>query len=163
MIYVIKQGQHQFKPNNFNLDFVVNDTEFKTWECLFGSTCSHDLPYPESLQVNKLAGYAKIHHHLESLRLGYRWNKETQRMDLFPYYYYKGKRTIATLPITSVRLDKYFRVSMTIRPNSYKLYVGKNSISTPSNFRTYIGYELGPYFGGKIPAPHDMTIQIDNV
>lgn len=166
MIYTVEEGKHDLKPNFKDFTWVKNHDIVKSWVCSFGSNCAYDLPHNEHLQLNKLVGFAKWHHHIESSRIAFRWNKETNKMDLFVYPYFKRKRLLDKYlkPVASVRLNEKFVVKMFISKTDYTIYINSNQVGvTPSKYKSYIGYTCGPYFGGETKAPHRMDIIISEI
>lgn len=90
-----------------------------------------------NLQLNKLCGvsYGLLGHHKNSLRVAWCWNPGTNKIEIYRYEYVDGQRQI--------------KLCMRCKPNkNYHLVLGWHGEPTLAY------YELGPYFGGELKAPH---------
>ena len=94
-------------------------------------------------QINKLCGYGSYRVHKNSVRIGWRYNKKTNKVDLFEYIYKKGN-LIPPVLFMSCELHTKYRVEI------------------QSDRAFWFGSYYKPYFGGKAPAPHDIRIKITN-
>lgn len=89
-------------------------------------------------QWNKLAGMSySLQHHRNSKRIVWRWNDG--HVEIGQYEYINGKRTVKVIG----------RQHATVK-RTYTMEANR-----------FVWYTLGPYFGGKLKAPHDTTFYLD--
>ena len=168
MIYKIPKGQHRSRPTTFNLHVGVTSVRKKV---RFHKSCIYELPYPASLQINKLFGLGKLYHHLDSARFGWRY-AEDGMISLFAYSYYKGKRYLKpfdpiykTQEIHLAKIPVETEISLEIRAekDKYEFYIDNIvCATTPSGIPFNLMYELYPYFGGKEPPTQEILITMIN-
>ena len=138
--YTIKAGQHhsclKFTP------FIKRKKVRITFN--FGESCRY---YPTSVyqeeMVNKLAGFGCVFHHWRSVRLGWRYDQKTDMIIIYHYEYNRGK--LNYFPIHKVKIGQTEQMIL------------------ESDKPFYFGRMLYPYYGGKIPAPHDVKLKMEFV
>jgi hypothetical protein len=166
MIYTINQGKHRAWPPIFGVLLKTRMSRGVT----FDKTAGYDLPVTEDNEdINKLFGFGffKGGHHEDSARFGWNYNQITGRVRLFAYCYVNGVRSMQEM----AEILPYTRVRLTIQIYGHSRYVF--TIHDGYNNWTQIGfhevvfnhtkkwkYKLGCYFGGNLPAPHDIIIKI---
>lgn len=169
----IRKDKHRASGLNFGLFLFNKKIEIMA---LFKESCIYSLKENYD-QINKLYGISfnwlpfynkeekKWHpgHHNNSARFGWRCiDKKT--IEILAYCYIDKKRV--TKKITSVGHSKNINLSLIIKDGSYifkaKVVGGKlKTVKVPkTNKKKMIGYKLFPYFGGRIPAPHNMRLFI---
>jgi len=134
---LVKKGNHY---SGFRFRPFIRMKELKAWVC-FTDSCRYytdDIQLTE--QVNKLFGYGAILHHRRSYRIGWRYNQEKDIIDLFEYFYIKGEPHIKKFDSMKIGQTKKLKVKS-------KKYV-------------WFGVYRWPYFGGKEPAPKNITIKM---
>ena len=111
---------------------------------------------------NKLVGISTSRIHHNSIRLGWRWNPNRDRVELGFYGYLRGDRTFRK--IAEVRTGQWIDVELVLDPNRLSVRAG-------SGYHEVVG-DLGlngltstwalvtAYFGGDEKAPHDMNITV---
>ena len=132
--YTIKEGSHS---SGFRF-WPLFKTKKMRVKVKFHRNCLYK---PEPLQgVNKLFGFSQGFNHMEkSLRYG--WTSDGEKIILHHFDHVNGEfssREAGTMEVGEER----------------ELVLLDNN---PSAF----GYRLFPYFGGRLFAPHDMTIDIE--
>lgn len=132
--FKIKKGNHY---SGFRLRMFISRQKMVK-SVMFDNSCRYTGGTQLTNQINKAFGFGARRHHKNSIRLGWRWNEDTQKIDLFIYEYVDGE------PI-----QNYFK-SISLN-KSYK-------ITIKSDRKYWFGKELNPYFGGEAPAPHDIQI-----
>jgi hypothetical protein len=176
MKYSIKEGKHHASPLFFGLRFGSNPNIKRT------VTFGFDTPYnldgdPATMEgddfdCNKLFGFGFLNfnkfppHHYESIRVGWVWNSETHKVDLYAYMYIRGKRFFEL--IQSVNLGMPIEIWISSSPTSYYIQTyDKYNYKKQTTSNTYdrglkspIVYLLGPFFGGNRASPHDIDIFI---
>lgn len=106
----------------------------------------HDSCKVETEGIQKIFGYGDFNHHINSERIGFRYNKENDEFLLYDYYYIEGYPE-TTPPFAIIKANQKIRV--------------------PFSGHKGFGKFLFPYFeedGGKNGkgkgAPHDMKMTI---
>lgn len=123
-------------------------------------------------QVNKLVGIGVVHHHLNSMRIGWRHTDE-KGLELVAYYYYNGRRGYRPL-LDHVEVNRPIWIEVTVKFNKSG-YVQAEAAVNGSTYcmevwrlmkwweRIPVMYECFPYFGGMVPAPNDINIKINRL
>jgi hypothetical protein len=167
--------------NNFIYHKIVRFDE----NCLISDKVLSDFSNKEKqyllTQINKVFGVAFIHHHYKSLRFG--WRPNGNKIDIFAYYYNKElSNSFIHKYLTSINVNELYNFVIEVntevkkvRFKVYKIRINKPlfNINDINDFESYeeldfpvswydklLTYDLYPYFGGKIPAPKDMTLHI---
>lgn len=156
----IKKGKHSyFHLPRFHLGQPFIDCTVK-----FMLNCQYDFNYPARNQINKLIGFSNGYHKCNSVRVG--WKYRDGHIELFAYTYIKGK-PLEHKRFCNVPLDTMFNLRMQwLSEETLMIEVNDKGIrkieyiSYP--LRDKPGYYLFPFFGGQVPAPHDMDIVIQH-
>ena len=159
--YIILEGEHysthsvKVYTGKTALPFTVN----------FDESCRYDLGSIDQLDVNKLAGVSFGNHEINSIRIGWAYNLNTLKMDLFAYCYENGTRIIHSIGNCNLSENVSIKLELNFKNNSYKISLNESAIQEfPYNYPALkAGYYLFPYFGGNNPAPHDMIIYLDGI
>ena len=115
---------------------------------------------------NKLMGFTTYDNHQDSIRLGWRYNPATDRVELGYYGYLAGVRTMPML--TSVAIGEWADVSMTLSNNGMSLTANGHSHGESGSLSAFLGIPWLPvttvltetiYFGGDEVA--QQTIHAD--
>jgi hypothetical protein len=161
MQYTIRKSKHRAWP--FRLGLYFNKKKLRFRVC-FDQSCKHSLGDEDQLDINKLFGIGYFpNHHKESARFGWRYNADTNKIELFAYCYVLGERV--TQFITSIALNISVVLELSIDLYAYTFTVIKDSIvanSSVPHFRkpNKLAFALGVFFGGDKPAPHKMKIDL---
>ena len=157
--YTIKKSKH-YCSNLFRFRLCLWKSKL-TRNVIFTDSCKYDLPYPQSLAVNKLFGISYGYHHKNSVRFG--WHYNYGKIQLFAYCYVDGVRKESF--ICALETNEIYKLSILKTKDKYffavsgKDVLAQKSITHGTNM-SKIGYQLFPYFGGTEVAPHDITILI---
>lgn len=131
----------------------------------FTNSCRYTLPNEDQNDVNKLFGFSYGFHHIDSDRIGWRYNLGNQKIEIVLYSYECGKRK-PTQHITWANIDEEVSISISIDFND--VYKGRsvcikvNDIWINKMYKyknKWIIYTLGNYFGGNNRAPHTIKIE----
>jgi len=165
--YKIKKGKHRAWPFSFGLFYDKQRME-KVVE--FDITAKYDLRSTDNNDINKLFGWGYLNglHHTDSVRFGWHWDSPLGKVALFAYCYVDGKRFM--IPICRVspnykyllqidKIGKKYLLSVLDAGMRYRNY---GSVEVTFTHNKKISYRLGCFFGGNNPAPHDITIKIQN-
>jgi hypothetical protein len=164
--FKIKAGKHRsgyfFRP--------VFGNTILTFNATFKDGCQYDIGLPDQLDINKLIGLSYGYHHSNSVRIGWRYNTTTNKIDLLAYIYRNKERlTEDTCPvIASVDINETVYGMISYERKQYRIILYTESdVYNEVCYDIYntklpkIGYVLFPYFGGNQVAPHDMSINIE--
>jgi hypothetical protein len=159
--FIIAAGEHYSNPRLFET-FTDNNLTFRA---TFDASAKYDLG-DASLQsnINKLMGFSDCNslHHENSARFGWKW--ENERLDIYAYCY-----------VDSVRIHQYVGTVQLHEENLYEIAAKGNEYMFSLNGKVKVAirkaavceegakYMLYPYFGGSVPAPHDVTVKIEIV
>lgn len=133
---------------------------------VFHENCRYDLPGDEDdLDVNKIFGIGYLWDKKESARFGWNYNNVTGKVDLFAYYHVGGVRDFKK--ICEVEIGKEYLMILNIYEPSYSFAVWSvgdglpcGDTMIPKTHKKTWSYNMGDFFGGTFPAPHDITIEI---
>lgn len=155
---VILKGTHRGILPNLGIHF---GRDRMSYEVTFTESCRYDLGSSDQLDWNKLFGWSYGLHHKNSIRVGWRYFKEQDCIELSLYCYINGTRVINQF--TKVGIGTSTRIQLTYIDGEVGVYtiednffIGDGNLTLP--FKKTCGYDLGLYFGGNRPAPHKMNI-----
>lgn len=154
MTYTIKQGDHysgfRFKPyiGSRNLKAFVQ----------FTPSCAYTLPEANQPSVNKLTGFTMGFR--DSARFGWKSSGEdSDEIILCAYVHHKGK-IVRPQGLIRVPINKEVCIQLIRQENWVHWLVDGIIIAQYCFFPNpwKFGYVQGVYFGGTLPAPHDIEI-----
>lgn len=140
----------------------------------FHEDCRYTLPGYNSLDVNKLFGlsFGLFAVHENSARFGWAWNEADQCVDLLAYCYINGERNWneqKRFPVVAqVKLGQRVKCTImehgssgyygfTVRDPETESVLGVAIVTCPRSL-PFFGLTHSLYFGGALPAPHDMHV-----
>ena len=127
----------------------------------FTDSCRYKSKDPKNQKdVNKLFGVSFGYHKHDSIRIGWNYNPETDKIDIYRYEYNKGKRTIEL--IDSFNIDEEYGIILFLTDDGYIISTSGN-ITKEYKFEypvARIGYYLYPYFGGDEKTQHMIIINL---
>lgn len=178
-------------PKGFQISHILpkfySNKPLLNFQFEFTSNCIYDLGITHNEAVNKLYGisFGLIHNtttiwgklfkkHANSFRLGWNCSLQNRKIQLYAYYYNNGVRTSEY--IADMDLNRQYSASIYFDRNDNKVMVDINSSDTlTSSFNSRSDYDFrfrnvprwGMYlyffFGGKLPAPHKMTVYVNKL
>lgn len=161
--YVIKKGEHDCRGIHFGITF---GRKVKV-RAKFDKSCLYDLKSNENYDINKLFGFSTTYyHHNQSARIGWRC-LDGVTIQILTYTYNMGERMEASI-LGSVKPGELFECSIEDIETDY-LYVFTgggytNTVRVPKQEdKVIFKYLLWPFFGGNIPAPHDMILYMERL
>jgi hypothetical protein len=157
--FLIRKGEHYSTPRLTE----VLQSERLIFTAKFDNTAIYNLG-DAALQtnINKLLGFADCNsvHHDNSARFGWQWDGE--KMKIFAYCYVDGDRIEQY--IGTVNLNEVNRYELELTGSHYVFYLNgemRAEVKRSDNLcNTGIYYLLYPYFGGGVPSPHDINIDL---
>ena len=159
MNYKVKASEHRFKPRSLGLVFSKSVSK----QICFDYSCKYDLKTSDQMDLNKLFGVGYWpHHHKESARFCWRWNTDTEAMEIWAYVYSRGERMSQF--VCQVKMGAFYNYRLYVEKGLYVFVVTDNKgfrcskSVTVQKHMIMVGYKLGAYFGGNSPATHDMII-----
>lgn len=156
--FLIPKGEHYSKERG--IEFLQkNILEF---DAMFDGSSIYDFGDNASQsQKNKLLGFADCNavHHENSARFAWQWYNG--RLEIYAYCY-----------VNNLRVEQFVGVVNPNEINTYRIEISKSKytfslnnldpveIERGNTCQKGMYYMLWPYFGGEIPAPHDINIFI---
>jgi hypothetical protein len=166
MDYLIKKGRHycnKWFPKLHSGDSLLSVN------VRFTSSCLYSFNNKNQQDWNKLAGLSYGYHKHNSVRIAWRCNLETSRIELALYCYVDGERFIVPFE-ESFKLYNQVNVFFIVLPSGIVAYAMENRngdnysrVKLDKKIKLKLGYLLKPYFGGNEVAPHDVTIYVENL
>jgi hypothetical protein len=154
-LYVIPAGGHSAR--GLHAGAVVGNTLLR-FKAKFYPNCIYQ-PTREPEQVSKLFGISYGHHHEASARIG--WRSDGRRIEVLTYVYLSADRRVHDhLAWIDVQEWHEFIIVRDGRRVSLCMDGGK-PLSYMMERPIPAGYRLFPYFGGEVPAPHELWIEVE--
>lgn len=149
-----------------NMRFDRNGSQIIGYELLFDESCEYLLDCGDQTDWNKLYGWGfGLNHHENSVRLVWRYNTIEQVVEVAPYLYIDGKRTMPTKEqIVKVKIGEKIKTSIEVLDNIARVVIESDKCY-PFEFTFDISVSNKPlfgcwfYFGGNRKAPNDITIR----
>jgi len=163
--YTISEGQHFCMPRIFK---IRNRPERVSWFIVFGENADYDLQDEDQQDWNKLCGlfYNFVNTLDNTVMVGWRYNKKTQRMELNGYYHVDKGRDF-TKPLLEVALGEPVRIDILVdyEQKNYTIQMTRLNDGTlvqdnmPFTHDNTSCMEINTYFGGNESAPQAITIK----
>ncbi len=163
MKFSIKKGKHFSNRFKFGLSF----NKKLMFAAKFNPNCLYSIEGADGQDINKLYGLSDDWDHMKnSIRIGWRCldNKE---IELFYFAHLDGQMKYEK--IISVKPNEVFYVKILILDKKYSVDVRYNNknyskdIKRVSKWNLLPRYYLKFYFGGNEVAPHNMSVEINDV
>ncbi len=169
--YTVGQNGHFSFPRRFKFS---NHVEQVRWQVIMNEDCNYLLQEKDGTRSrdqrdwNKLCGvfYAWFNTRKDTAMMGWRYNPDTDNIELAPYYHISGSRDLLEEPLMTVKRCELFEVVLTIDRSCKKYqwemrksdYKCAHEISF-HHYRMTCGY-INFYFGGNRRAPQWVSAQI---
>lgn len=151
----IKKGTH----SPLRLPCVTTDPEVR-YHVTFMPSCRYDIG-AEQGDINKLFGIGYLpHHHDNSVRIGWRYEKESDMIELLAYWYDNGVRHWESIGFVAIGQKIACGVSKV--EDIHEVEANFRKARVPVRPRP-VAYLLRPYFGGNMTAPHDIQIEMKRI
>ena len=159
--YLIRKGEHYATSRS------VESLESNTLEfyARFNETAIYDLG-DNALQTNKnkLMGFSDCNssHHDNSARFAWQWYNG--KLEIYAYCYVNGARVEQYIGDVAINTNNKYSIVRSEKHYEFSLN-GEQIVRIPRGDTCNKGlyYMLWPYFGGSVPAPHDITIFIERI
>lgn len=132
------------------------------YEVVFNSSCEYELPKKYQPDTNKVFGFSVgLDRHMDSARFGWHW--ENGEIHICAYVYNDGTKIIR--PMTTVQLGVKTYLSIEMIDDKYVFTIalgnGQQTIyELDTNTKFMPGFSLWPFFGGRMTAPHDISVEM---
>lgn len=157
--FVIRTGEHYSTPR-------LTETFTKeklTFRATFDESAVYDLA-DDSMQENKnkLMGFSDCSspHHENSARFAWQWNND--QLEIFAYCYVDSVRIEEFVGTVALNEENHYEIART--DAEYVFYLNgekKAAVARATACDGGLNYMLYPYFGGSVPAPHEVRIEIE--
>jgi hypothetical protein len=157
--FKIEKAEHYSSPRL--VEVLQNDR--LVFKARFDRSAKYDLG-GEAFQTNKnkLLGFSDCNslHHQNSARFAWQWHND--QIEIFAYCYQNGQRMESYVGTVEIDETNLYQIQLTENEYIFSLNQEKSVIIQRGNVcdkGTY--YFLWPYFGGSLPAPHEINIEIE--
>lgn len=153
----VKKFSHWFTPITPK---VYYDKSYFLWHACFEPSCGYFIDGPDQYDINKLVGVSNsILPRVNSLRVGWRYNKRTAKIDVGVYREVNYKKEWHYM--ASFDFNEYFPIDMFLNPDQTATIMIGNKATVNVEFdHNRLLFGLNPYFGGTSVAPHSMTLHL---
>lgn len=149
---IIKKGTHK----SWQCPELIVNKDVISYMVRFDDSCRYNIG-PDQGDINKLFGVGYFpHHHRNSVRVGWNYLPQTDKIRLYAYWYNKGVKGWHYMH--SVNIGDYVYPSIHINRGTHTIDVQGKRLMIEC--KGSLGYLLGPYFGGNQTAPHDINLEI---
>lgn len=156
--FVIQEGKHYAVGRGSE----TLQSDKLVFDAVFNQSAIYDFGDP-ALQSNKnkLLGFSDCFslHHENSARFAWQWFND--QLEIYAYCYVNGERREQFVGAISLDTPHHFEIHL--EETQYVFYLENFpavKIDRGQVCDMGVYYMLWPYFGGQIPAPHDVSIKI---
>ena len=159
--FTIKQGDHYASPR------IVETLQSKTltFRAKFDESAIYkfeDKGFQDS--KNKLLGFSDCNslHHENSARFTWQWYNN--QLEIYAYCYVNSVRVEKFIGVVNLHESNLYRITLTDTHYVFQLNHGEAiSIERGNTCDKGVYYMLWPYFGGTMPAPHNVNVYIQTI
>lgn len=165
----INKGNHfvNFGDRIFNLR---NKPEVVEWHYVFLENSNYNLGDEDQKDWNKLTGlfFNLFNTRAETVMIGWRYNIQTDRIELNAYYHINKKR-IFTKSLLEVKRGELVKVKINVdyQNKNYTVHLTSNgkTVQHTQTFRHNRGLcgQINFYFGGNRKAPQAMSVLMEEI
>jgi hypothetical protein len=156
--FIMQEGEHYASPRLIQ-SLQSNALSFKA---TFNETAIYhfdEAGFQDS--KNKLLGFSDCNslHHENSARFAWQWYHD--QLEIYAYCYVGGVREEKFIGTVNLNEENHYQLKIT--DNSYVFQLNNQEPVYMRRGNTCdkgLYYMLWPYFGGTLPAPHDVTIKL---
>jgi hypothetical protein len=157
-IFTIGEGEHYASGRSVQ----TLQSTVLSFEARFNNTAMYDLgDIALQSNKNKLLGFSDCNsmHHENSARFAWQWFND--RLEIYAYCYVNSERIEKFVGVVDLNVFSHYKIEIT--PSEYVFTLNDEvpvSIPRANTCDRGVYYMLWPYFGGSIPAPHDVSIEM---
>lgn len=156
--FYIEKGEHYSTPRIIE----TMQTDRLIFTAQFDESAMYDLG-DQSMQSNKnkLLGFADCNslHHENSARFAWQWYKN--QLEIYAYCYVNSERIEKFVGVVNINELNHYEIQ--VQQNQYVFRLNQSEsvqIERASTCNSGVYYMLWPYFGGSMPAPKQVKIDI---
>lgn len=131
----------------------------RTFEFWFPDTARYIIDPVNQQAINKLVGFSDgtLNHHKNSFRIGWNYDVEESKINIFFYTYIDGVRVHYFVKTTYI--NQRCRLDITCMKGYYAITLDKVTYKIPRSkgIRYKYKHMLWPYFGGICKSPRDIS------
>ena len=156
MFLEIKEGRHRcnrWLPKFTFKDIIIGKVTFL-------GDFSYDIGAKHQKDSNKVIGLSNgFWHRWSSIRVGWRWNKTLNSLEVVGICYNRGKREIKRIKL--VKENKEYSFTIHISKDYYTILFDDQVVTFENKSKwRFLRYYLFPYFGGRKKATKDFKFNI---
>ncbi len=157
-LFITKKGEHYSTPRMVQ----SLQTSKLSFDAIFDCTAIYHFEEIEGYDSkNKLLGFSDCNslHHQNSARFVWQWFDN--QLEIHAYCYVDGNRVEEFIGV--VNIDQMNHYELSIQGEHYVFKLNDNNpvrIKRGNTCDRGLYYMLWPYFGGSLPAPHDISIRL---
>jgi hypothetical protein len=112
---------------------------------------------------NKLLGFSDCNslHHENSARFAWQWYHD--RLEIYAYCYSNGNRIEEFMGVAQLHEWAQYRIELTGDQYLFSFKGKQVAVNRGADCTIGVYLMLWPYFGGTLPAPHDIQIRIKRI
>ena len=156
MFLEIKEGRHRcnrWLPKFTFKDIIIGKVTFL-------GDFYYNIGAKHQKDSNKVIGLSNgFWHRWSSIRVGWRWDKTLNSLEVVGICYNRGKREIKRIKLIKENKEYSFTIHIS---NDYYTILFDDQVVTFENKSKwkFLRYYLFPYFGGRVSAPKDFKFNI---
>lgn len=160
----IFKGAHRAWPLSLGIWYKKKDV---TKLVTFDDTCAYSIEGEDMYDINKLFGIGYFFSpHTDSARFGWRYNDDTDLIELFAYCYVN--KELVDWYLGDLIMGRQYFLSITIRDGRYEFLavdiklgrkVGETTIK--KKHQKKFSYPMSLFFGGQKRAPHKIKVKFE--
>jgi hypothetical protein len=169
IIQRLNPGRILLNPANLEFDFTFSHASQYAPKGLWWERRKESYYYPLLEQINKLGGISFDLINKNSARIGFRYNWETNRFYVYAYFHINGDIHYSEDSMFMVGMNERFTAQIVANREQILVQIHNNKGETKvldiieNTFdKSLFGYIQYPYFGGKIPSPNGIKLNVDN-
>jgi len=157
-LFITKKGEHYSTPRMAQ----SLQTSKLSFDAIFDCTAIYQFDDMEGYDSkNKLLGFSDCNslHHENSARFVWQWFNN--QLEIHAYCYVDGNRVEEFIGV--VHIDQMNHYELSIQGEHYVFRLNNQNpviIKRGTTCNRGLYYMLWPYFGGSLPAPHDISIRL---
>lgn len=155
-LFSIEKGEHY--SNRRHLELLQYNT--LSFQAKFDESAEYVLEKGFQDSKNKLLGFSDCNssHHENSARFAWQWFNN--RIEIFAYCYVDGERVESFLGTVEMGEVAHYEIRISESSYTFIFKDQKTEIARKNECNVGTYFILWPYFGGQIPAPHEVNIYL---
>ena len=156
--FIIAKGEHYSNKRSVEL----MQGAVLEFEASFDATAMYSLGSDAlQSQKNKLLGFSDCNsmHHENSARFGWQWYNN--QLEIYAYCYVNNQRVEQFVGVVNINETNKYKIEVSHNKYTFRLNsLDPVEIDRGNTCERGVYYMLWPYFGGGVPAPHDVNISL---